>query len=125
MLGTWVTYSTVYTVFESWKKTNDTTMDGRSIMIMTGDTVLNEQMNIQAGRSYISLHTKNLSVANADVENFKLTKQTTDKIIFEKITTVNPESITYNFITPETMRILMKTDGKSVESYNMKKIIKK
>jgi hypothetical protein len=125
LLGTWVTYSTIYTVIETWKKANDTALNGKSIMIMSGDTVLNERMSIQPGRSFITLFSKNLSVADSDFENYKLTKLTADKIIFEKVTAGKPENITYNFITPETMRILIETDGKSVESYNMKKIIKK
>jgi hypothetical protein len=125
LLGTWVTYSTIYTVVETWKKTNDTTLNGRSIMIMSGDTVLNELMSIQPGRSYINLYSKNLSISDSDFENFKLSKISSDKIIFEKVIAGKPESITYNFINSETMRILMETEGKSVESYNMKKIIKK
>lgn len=125
MLGKWVTYSSVYSVLETWKKFNDTTLDGSSIMIMAGDTVLNEQMVIQPGRSYINLWSKNILVTESDVENYKLTKLTPEKIVFKKVTSGIPENITYNFITPETMRILIETDGKSVESYNMKKIIKK
>jgi hypothetical protein len=125
LLGTWVTYSTLYTVMETWKKANDTTLIGRSIMIISGDTALNEQMSIQPGRSYIKLCSKNLSVADSDIENFKLTKISKDKIRFEKVPEGKPESITYYFITPGTMRILMETEGKSVESYNMKKIMKK
>jgi hypothetical protein len=125
MLGTWTTYSAVYSVIETWKKVDDTTLSGRSIMIVKGDTVLNERMSIQPGRSQIKLWSKNLSVIDSDFENFKLTKLKADKITFEKITAGKPENITYKFITPETLRILFETDGKSVESYNMKKIIKK
>jgi hypothetical protein len=125
LLGKWVTYSTVYSVVETWKKVNDTTLEGSSIMIMSGDTVLNEKMSIQPGRKYINLYSKNISVTESDFENYRLTKLTPEKITFQKVTTGKSENITYNFITSETMRISIETDGKSVESYNMKKIIKK
>ncbi len=125
MLGTWVTYSTVYKVVEIWKKVNDTTLSGRSIMIMSGDTLLNEVMSIQPSPRYIFLTSRNLSVADSDIESYQLTKLKSDKIIFEKATSDKPDNITYNFITPETMRILIQAEGKSIESYNMKKIIKK
>jgi hypothetical protein len=125
MVGTWATYSTVYTMMEIWKKTSDTTLSGRSIMIMTGDTVLNERMSIQPGQSSINLTSKNLSVEDSDFENYKLTKITSDKIMFEKQQAGKPERMTYNFIDQGTLRILFETNGKSIEGYNMKKIIKK
>jgi hypothetical protein len=115
----------VYTVIETWKKVNDTTLTGKSIMIMSGDTVLNERMSIQPAKNYINMNSRNLAMADAEIENFKLIKLTSDKLIFEKVTGGKPENITYHFISPETMRILIKTDGKSVESYNMKKFIKR
>ncbi|MEI6853137.1 MAG: hypothetical protein WCL06_09850, partial [Bacteroidota bacterium] len=91
MLGTWVTYSTVYTNVEIWKKVNDTTMSGRSIMIMSGDTVLNETMCIQPGPHSIYLTSKNLLVADSDIESYQLTKLKADKIIFEKAISGKPD----------------------------------
>jgi hypothetical protein len=125
MLGTWATFSSVYTVVETWKKVNDTTLKGRSIMVMSGDTVLNERMSIQPTRRFICLNSKNLLVPESEFESFRLAKLSSDKIHFEKTGSEKSESITYNFISPETMRILFQTKGKSVESYNMKKIMKK
>ena len=125
MVGTWATYSSVYTVIETWKKENDTALSGQSIMVMKGDTVLNEQMSIQPSKRSICLQSKNHLVPESASESFCLAKLSADKIHFEKTGSEDSESITYNFISPETMRILFQTKGKSVESYNMKKIIKK
>ena len=123
MLGKWVTFSSLYMVVETWKKVNDTTLKGNSIMIMEKDTVLNEKMTIQPGRSNIYFYSKNLMDPESEIQNFKLQKIKSKKIIFEKLGS-KTDFITYNFITPETLRILIENDKKSIESYNMKKIIK-
>jgi len=124
MVGNWVTYSTVYSVFETWKKINDTTFKGSSIMLVNGDTVLNEKMSIEPRKSFINLSIKNLSVPESAVDNYKLSKIKADKIEFVKLATDKHENIIYHFVTPETLRILIESDGKSIESYNMKKFIK-
>ncbi len=124
MLGKWVTYSTVYAVFENWKMIDDTTFKGKNIMILNNDTVLNEQMTIETGKNSINLYMKNLVIPDAPIENYKLEQIKTNKIVFKKSTINKIERITYYFVSPETLRILIESDGKSAESFNMKKFIK-
>jgi len=122
--GQWVTYSMVYAMTETWKKVSDTLLVGSSVMFMKGDTVLNERMSIRPGANSIIFTTKNLVVEGAVAESYRLQRIKHHKIEFEKTSEGKTSQITYHFVSPITMRILITTDGNSIESYNMNKVIK-
>lgn len=124
LLGRWEIRTTNYILSENWQKENDTSFIGKSIMLVSRDTVLYDIMNIKSSKQYIYLSSKSKISTDGPLNIFKLVKITKDRIIFENPSNIDENKITYLLKTPVTLSILIEGKEKSVESYNLRKVIK-
>ena len=124
LIGRWEIRTSNYYYTERWEKESDTTFAGKSIMLVSGDTVLYDIMNIKALNHFISLSSK--SKINPESVNsvFKLTQLKKDRIIFENPSNAEEKKISYILSTPTTLNILIEGRENSAESYGLHKISK-
>lgn len=120
--GTWATYSSVYTIIERWRKSNDSTFRGSSIMLMNKDTLLNQSMLINVKSNSIVFTSEVKANEQTEFEKYHLIKTTAEKIVFNK--TGSDDKLVYFFKSAETMTISIQSNEKNIESYNMKKLLK-
>lgn len=124
LLGKWTTMVPDFTFIENWEKLNDTVFTGNSLMIMLGDTVLNEQMSIESSIQNINFYNKSLQHADAAQNSYRLSKLKDDRIEFENTSGSAQNQIIYFHKTANVMNIYVKGSDKSQASYDMKKISK-
>ena len=124
IIGHWEIRTSTYFYCENWEKENDTAYTGKSLMLVSGDTVLYDIMNIKSNNQCIFL--SNNSKINKEVSKniFKLTSIKKDRIIFENPSNIEENKITYLLKTPTTLNILIEGKENSVESYGLRKINK-
>ena len=82
LLGRWDIRTMNYYYSENWQKENDTSFFGRSVMLVSGDTVLHDIMNIKSNKKIVYLSSKSKINAESKKNIFKLTKIKKDRIIF-------------------------------------------
>lgn len=124
LIGRWEIRTYNYFYSENWKKDNDTTYSGKSIMMVSGDTVLYDVMSIKPNKQYIYLSTKSSINTQGSLSIFKLTDIKKDRIIFENPSNKEEKKITYILKTPEKLSINIEGNEASVESYDLRKINK-
>jgi len=124
LIGRWELRTSNYFYSEKWEKENDTAFVGKSIMMVSGDTVLYDMMNIKSNKQIIYLS----SISKINTESvktlFKLTSIKKDRIIFENPANKEESKITYILKTPVTLNIMIQGNETSAESYDLRKIIK-
>ncbi len=124
LIGRWEIRTSNYFYSEKWEKENDTAFVGKSIMLVSGDTVLYDIMNIKSNKQIIYLS----SISKVNTEStktlFKLTNIKKDHLIFENPTNKEESKITYILKTPVTLNIVIQGKETSAESYDLRKIIK-
>jgi len=124
LLGRWEIRTYNYFYSENWKKDNDTTYSGKSIMMVSGDTVLYDVMSIKPNKQYIYLSTKSSINTEGSLSIFKLTEIKKDRIIFENPSNKDEKKIAYILKSPEKISINIEGNEASVESYDLRKINK-
>ncbi len=124
LLGQWDIRTMNYYYSENWCKENDTSFTGRSIMIVSGDTVLYDEMNIGSNKQVIFLSSKSKLTNDSKKNLFKLTKVKKDRIIFENPANPEEKKVTYILSTPTMLNIHIEGNESSVESYGLHKINK-
>lgn len=122
LLGRWDIRTMNYYYSENWQKENDTSFFGRSVMLVSGDTVLHDIMNIKSNKKIVYLSSKSKINAESKKNIFKLTKIKKDRIIFENPQNIEEKKITYILKAPVTLNILIEGKENSVESYGLHKI---
>ena len=122
--GVWVVQTSSYTYFESWKKINDTLYRGKSVMLISRDTVFSERMSIEANKQSIILTTRNSQNPSSSIQSFLLSKVSKDKIVFFNRWNKEEQMISYILKSPDNMYIYVEGDKKSVASYTLEKIMK-
>jgi hypothetical protein len=124
ILGRWEIRTSNYFYCENWEKENDTAYTGKSIMLVSGDTVLYDIMNIKSNKQIIYLSNKSKINTEGSTNIFKLTNIKKDRIIFENPANTEENKITYILKTPVTLNIMIEGKENSVESYGLRKINK-
>jgi len=124
LLGQWDIRTMNYYYSENWRKENDTSFTGKSIMIVSGDTVLYDEMNIGSNKQVIFLSSKSKLTNDSKKNLFKLTKVKKDRIIFENPANPEEKKVTYILSTPTMLNIHIEGNENSVESYGLHKINK-
>ncbi|GEM_PF-1108965 len=124
LLGQWDIRTMNYYYSENWRKENDTSFTGKSIMIVSGDTVLNDEMNIGSNKQVIFLSSKSKINYDSKKNLFKLTKVKKDRIIFENPANPEEKKVTYILSTPTMLNIHIEGNENTVESYGLHKINK-
>ena len=122
--GVWVSQTTAFTFFESWKKINDTLYTGKSVMLISRDTVFNERMSIEATNQSIILYSRNVQNSSISIQSFLLNKISKDKIEFFNPWNKEERKISYIKKSPDLMYLLIEGNKKSVASYTLEKIMK-
>lgn len=124
LCGRWATFSSLYTFFESWKKSNDSVFVGNTIMIFKNDTLFNDNMKlIKIGKKW-ELITKSQLDVDLPEKVYILSRSNKNKLIFLLTDPKETEQLTYSFVEPEVMVINISTREKSVNSYRMRKVSK-
>lgn len=124
LIGRWEIRTYNYFYSETWKKESDTAFSGKSIMMVSGDTVLYDVMSIKPNKQFIYLSTKSNINTESGLSIFKLTDIKKDRIIFENPSNKEEKKITYVLKTPEKLSINIEGNEASVESYDLRKINK-
>ncbi|HOY30915.1 MAG TPA: DUF6265 family protein [Bacteroidales bacterium] len=122
--GRWDIRTNNFYYSENWHKENDTLFTGKSIMLVTGDTVLYDLMNIEINKKYIYLTSKSKINTEGNTNFYKLISIKKNRIIFENPSNTEENRITYLFTDPDKLKILIENKENSVESYSLRRILK-
>lgn len=121
MLGRWEIRTSSYYYIENWEKVNDTAFAGKSIMLVSGDTVLYDLMKVGSNKQFITLSTKSKISKESTNALYKLSTIKKDRIIFENPSNVEDKKVSYILKNPTTLNILIEGKGTPVESYGLHK----
>lgn len=124
LIGSWENNLEKGKLLESWEKTNDSTLSGKSFFIKDKDTLNNETIMLaQKGNDLFYIPTVKGQNNDAPVV-FKLTHSTTTQLVFENPEHDFPKKITYRQITKDSIvaEISGMDNGKATsETYPMKR----
>lgn len=99
---------------EEWKRLNDSTFDGRGFIVQGSDTLFSEKITLQttAGKTVYRVE-----MVTGRVAEFKLTKQSESKLIFEMPENNFPSKISYTKKSDNELIVVLEgTDnGKEIE----------
>ena len=125
LLGSWENKMADGTIYETWKKVNDSTYEGVSYFIKGKDTLHDESMNLlQKGDSLI--YSSTVEGQDNDLPiSFLASKITATQLVFENAKHDYPQKIEYRQIKNDSIVAVIsgKQQNKaSSEAYPMKKI---
>jgi len=123
--GTWQNLEGDLILREEWKRENDTLYSAKSFMIMSGDTVFQEQISILPGKRHIYYNVSMVVNDKPQYASFVLKKNSSGAFIFEDLQNIDLSRISYSKKGKD--QILVKTEGKEEgksvkEEYLLKRI---
>lgn len=124
LIGNWENKLEQGTLSESWKKGNDSTLNGKSYFIKEKDTLNDETIVLTENGTDLFYIPVVKGQNNNEPVLFKMTKATADQIIFENPKHDFPQKITYLQITKDSLVASISgiVNGKrESESYPMKR----
>lgn len=103
MLGTWTIKTQKGVSMEVWNKRSDSSFQGKSWMILNGDTVSRESiLLVQRGENLFYIPAvKNQN--NGQALPFRLTAGTEDRLVFENTTHDFPQVIRYSRVSGDSI----------------------
>jgi len=124
LIGTWENNMEQGRLSETWEKTNDSTLSGKSYFIRDKDTLNNETIVLtQKGSELLYIPTVN-GQNNDQPVVFKMTKSTAKQLVFENQQHDFPKKITYTLVNKDSLvaSISGTSQGKPAsETYPMKR----
>lgn len=123
-LGRWENNSAEGNLSEIWTKENDSTFSGESYFVIKNDTVFAEKVSLEERNGKLSYVVTVPNQNDAKPVAFELTKNSTQKLIFENPKHDFPNKIIYNQVGSDSLvaEIRGMKDGKEKkEFFKMKK----
>lgn len=115
LIGTWQSKSGGGMLNETWRKNNDSTLIGQSVMIVNSDTTLLEKLELQLRGNKLFYIATAIGQNGGVPVSFELYASVNNRFLFENSAHDYPQRIIYSKITPDSL--VARIEGRKVGQF--------